>query len=429
MLKTIAVLLWAANVANAQWADIKQIGRAGEPSMATDSRGNVFVGAHLPGSLFVSRDWGKTFEHQAIDGYCDFVTHAMPDGRFYLVYMVHGIDGISVKRSTDAGKTLQGGKVLSGPLDRQWIAVHPKTGHIFMVYSHGYIGGPVSKGIFCAVSRDGGATFREVARADDAPSGEEAVDPLIVTSTTGRLYAMWGLSKDRDTIYAYRMAYSDDGIRWKGHQTVATSSPQFGTTQERWMLGCMVAQGPKRLIVFYSDKSEISIDGAPHRAHLVYYRVSDDGGITFGPPKTLLPQSELEKVLRQYADKAPGRGVNLYAQALVWATLDPYGGLHAFFHDNREGRAPLQNTVVNKWHLRHSMSFNPNRGFMLSQRVSHDQICLRPALDFITCAADSRYLYAAWVETPNSMNAMPFSGNLMVGRSPLPSLMRLIFGL
>ena len=54
-----ALALTAA--ANAQWADVKQIGRGGESTVASDGEGNVYITCHLPSSLYVSRDWGATF--------------------------------------------------------------------------------------------------------------------------------------------------------------------------------------------------------------------------------------------------------------------------------------------------------------------------------------------------------------------------------
>ena len=79
----LAALLAVFLPSSAAWTDKVSLGKGGEPSIATDGKGNVYATAHLPCNLFMSRDWGKSFTETKNfpDAQCDMHVFAMPDGR------------------------------------------------------------------------------------------------------------------------------------------------------------------------------------------------------------------------------------------------------------------------------------------------------------------------------------------------------------
>ncbi len=412
--------------ASAQWKDRISLGQGGESKIATDDHGNVYATCHQPCKFYVSHDWGASFGEPKLleNAMCDVDVYAWPDGRVNVVNIKNGVSGMQPWYSTDFGKTLNAGKGIDGPLDREWLAVNPLNGEVFFNYSHGYIGGPKSTGIFLAASTDGGKTFEpRGGRVDREKEGSYPVDPYLSNSSDGKIYAMWANSADFNTIDNFRFAVSNDGGKtFEFHQTIAEFNKKWGDTQERWMLGCMVATGKNTVVVFYPDYEEMSVDGKTSRPMLVHYKVSKDGGKTFGEGRTVLPKSEIESAIRSVeASRKTDSGTAIYIETMPWACADPSGRLYLAFQDNRSGQTQAADAVLNRWHVRFASCSDLVKGFVESERVSDDVACKRPPLDFLSCAADSKRAYVIWTETPNNKSDWAFSGDLYVARKILPA--------
>lgn len=414
MLRTLAVAFLIPVFSSAQWTDVKPIGTGGESFVAVDGKGNVYVTAHQPGQLLTSRDFGDTFGKPFTfkDALGDFHVVTWGEGRVHVTYMSDKVDGIQSWFSKDAGRNLIEGDTFLGPYDREWIAVNPKTNEVYFDYSDGYIGGPDSKGIYFAASADG-KTFVRRSRIDNEPIGHYAVDPYLTNTPEGKLYAAWEVSSDKDTIDSFGFAMSDDGGKtWKHRQRIAEIHKKLGDTQERWMLGGILAVGEDTVIVYYPDYAEV---GSAHPL-LLHYRMSKDGGATFGDARTLLPRAEIEKAVQEYVRKSEGENFPLYIQSLAWMCADPSGNVHAVFQDNRSGQTMLKDEALNQWSVRYTTLAKGQEAFSESEKVSRDYTARRPPLDFMSCAADSTRLYVTWTESTHPDGDWEFSGKLMLGR-------------
>ena len=173
----LALLLISAQLCHSQWEDVRRIGIGGESTVASDGEGNVFVTSHLPCSLWQSHDWGNTFNRtfRFPDSLGDMFVYLRPNHKVDVSYIRSKIHGLTTWYSLDGCQTLQKGKNVDGPLDREWV-ISNKAGELFMDYSNGYIGGPKSKGLFLAVSKNDGESFKQIARVDREVPGSYAVD-------------------------------------------------------------------------------------------------------------------------------------------------------------------------------------------------------------------------------------------------------------
>ena len=413
----------------AQWTDAHKIGHGGESTVSSDGQGNVYVTAHEACSLYKSTNWAGTFTKikDFADGQCDMCVLARPNGAVNTMYLRSGIVGIGSWYSGDGGATITRGQNIDGDLDREWIAVDPKSGEIFMDYSNGYIGGPTSKGVYCVTSTDNSTTFSAPVRVDREPDGCYGVDPYITRLSSGRVICMWQVTTDYNTIDAFRTAYSDDGGQtFSEPLTVATFDKKVGgqdvDTQERWILGAITAIGKNDVVVDFPGYQKVDVDGNSMICFLQHYRVSHDGGATFGPAHTVLNDDEVKDAVSTFM-KNNGESLNYgyYTENLPWLAADANGGVHMVFTDNRDGASAtiVKGKPLANWRVRHIAMANTDSDFGTSEAVSEDYSAQRPPMDFISCTADSKYVYASWTEIPGSTQDWVFSGDLWVGRKPL----------
>jgi hypothetical protein len=404
-----------------QWTDIKKLGEGGESYVSTDGKGNVYATSHFPCKLYVSNDSGKSYgiSHDLPNSFCDVTSTVGPDGKLYVSYIVPGVKGLQVTTSIDQGKTIQKGGLHPGDFDREWIVVHPTTGEVGMNYSDGYIGGPKSKGVFYAGSTDGGASFKQISRIDNEPSGSYPVDPYLTIGAGGRIYAAWAASTDYDHIDKYAFAASEDGGKtWINHTEIAKTHKLLGDTQERWMLGSIVAVGNDTVMAVYQDYATFNVDGEEVHPLLAYYRVSNDGGKTWSASKPCLQPKEITDAIRLFLKtRVKSSTVANYMQTLPWVSSDGKGRVHFVFEDNRTGQRKVGNKPVGLWHVRYATWDGTKFG--TSERVSHDWAAERPPLDFIGCCSDSKNVWVIWTENPEKAAGWDFSGELFIGRKPL----------
>ncbi len=403
--------------------DVKRLGMGGESTVASDNKGSVFITYHQPCELRISRDWGETFteKHTYPEGLGDMHIVSYGKDQLHLTYMLNTANGIRNYYSLDNGRTMKEGSVVVGPYDREWIAVNPKSNEVFFNYSDGYIGGPKSKGIYIEKSTDGGRDFTRVGRVDNETAGSYAVDPYLINTPSGKLYAAYATSLDYDTVNSYKFCYSEDsGKTWKGHMILGKTHGDLGDTQERWTLGGIASYGEKRVVAYYQDYAKLEVDGQVRQPLLTYIRISEDGGKTFGSPTTIIPMEEIKDAIRSYT-QAKKKAINnpIYIQTLPWIAPDPNGNFHACFVENRNGQGQIQGEFYNKWHTRYSYLPADEKEFGQSETVSKDFISFRPPLDFNSCFADSKFVYITYTEAPNSRAQWDFSGDLYLARKKI----------
>ncbi len=414
----------------AQWDDIKRVGNGGETYVSADGTGGVYISSHIPVQVMVSKNWGETFDKPFVfpKSLGDTVVMARPGGKALVSYM-YSFDkaGMATWTTSDFGATWKEGSGIPGrPLDREWPVINEKTNTAYLIYSDGYIGGPKSKGVFVSSSSEGGTgAWKELSRVDKEEEGTYAVDPHLVQSSDGKLYAFWNTSKDYNTVDAYKFAMSDDGGKtWKNHTTLGVSTKKIGEkatdTQERWMLGGLSAFGATKLMAFYVDYKAVDVYGETKAALVSNVRYSEDAGKTWTAPQTILNSKEITKASTAYYDKrTSGDNYAWYIQCLTWGCFDAQGRPHFVFYDNRDGQAKIGEKDYNRWHLRHAWATKFGETTVDSERVSKVITCKRPPLDFICCTADSKYLYVTWTETPKSTGDWDFSGEFYFGRKKL----------
>ncbi|MBX7132721.1 MAG: glycoside hydrolase [Fimbriimonadaceae bacterium] len=403
----------ACAIAFAQWPEIKKIGTGGEPYVATDGTGNVYLTCHQPCQLFASNDWGGNWRNVQTfgDALGDLQVIAPRPSTAFVVYMFTSVNGLQVWNTFDAAKTMNRVGSVQGPYDREWLAMSQASTDLFLTYSDGYIGGPKSKGIFVQKSSDMGKTFQDRVRMDNEAEGSYAVDPYLTALDDGTLVGMWAASKDYNLVDAYRTAVSRDGGKsWTDHQTMGTVRKDLGDAQERWMLGGICGSGKNVVVSYYMDYQAVTLEKLTNNALVVMYRVSKDGGKTFGSPKRVTALSEFSPSV-----KSVGEGV-VYRQTMPWMAADPSGKIHLVYEDNRAGQGDINGKKYSKWHVRYAVMSDLDKGFTASERVSNDYVAERPPLDFICLAADAKNVYATWVEAPNAVGGWRFSGDLWVGR-------------
>ena len=424
------VVLGALQAASAQWTDVHLVAeRGGESTIASDGVGNVYITAHGPGVLYKSSDWGEKFAKikDFPEAQCDLCVAPRPDGHVNTAYLRNGISGIGSWFSSDFAANNEEGQPVKGGLDREWMAVDPKSGRLFMDFSDGYIGGPNSKGVFLVTSDDNGKTYSDRIRVDQEPDKSYPVDPYIAYGQNGRLYCMWQVTTDSNTIDSFRVAFStDQGKTFSAPVTVATFPKNVGgkavDTQERWILGSLLAVGKDGVVVDYPGYEVVNVDGKSSTVFVRHYTISTDGGKTFSAGHITMSPNELQEAVRDFRRNG-GENVAYpyYIQNLPWLAADAKNHVHLVFTDNRDGASSTKDkdTPLANWRVRHIQMDHFAKGFGKSETVSEDYAARRPPMDFISCSADSKYVYASWTEIPGNTHDWVFSGNLWAGRKPL----------
>jgi hypothetical protein len=412
-----------------RWEHVS-LGQAGEPFVDTDGNGHVYVTAHIyngvsgRGAFFASADYGASFPiaHEVMSACCDFQVRTGLGDRVYVFYMTSGINGLMCAVSDDDGLSFyQNKKVLTGPYDREWFDFRDEG--IDVVYSDGYIGGPVSKGVVYSRSTDFGNSFQGYVRVDDEALGTEAVDPSIICSDT-TILAGWNTSDDRNNLCNMRVARSTDGGQtFTNHTTLANYDSSIGSTQERWLAQIPLLSAPNdTFLAFFQNYALVDVDGQSKKALLVFYRRSRDGGVTWEPARTVAPLSDIKEAIAQYEASKWTDDANIwpyYIQHQPWVDLDPQGNVHVVWYDNREGQ---NSGVINsRWRVYHTQGRYDHNGWSKPDPISPEPfLCVRPNLDFIGVAADDRYVYCAWVRRiSQTSQGWSFYGDLFLSRRPI----------
>ncbi len=405
--------------------ELKKLGTGGETYVSTDDQGTVYCSSHIPTQVYASRDWGATFTHMKTfpDSLGDVVVLALPRGRALMTYMISATDGFRSQVSSDYGKSWAPGAPPHGrPLDREWPAYDPATKTLYLIYSDGFIGGPKSKGIFLAESKNYGATWVELGRIDKEPSEHYPVDPHMVLSSDGKIYAFWTVTTDFNTIDYISTAVSTDHGKTFGHQQqVAVHDKSLDADlQERWMLGGLASFGPSTVTVFYTSYDKVTVDGSGALVLRALTRTSKDGGETFGPPVPAGGPEETSVAVRQYRNKKYRDENNPYfMQVMPWGCYDQKGRLNLVWMDDRDGQGDIRGNAYNKWHLRSAVVDPALKSQAASERVGGDFLAARPALDYLCCTADSKYFYASWTQNEGSEGTFDFSGQFYFARRPV----------
>lgn len=411
------------------WSTVS-LGQAGEPSVAADGNGHVYVTGHQynaqsgTGIFYASANWGQTFptSRTFTGACCDFQVKTAPDGKVFVIYMTQAIDGIMCAVSSNFGTSFyQNKKVLTGPYDREWFDF--RTGKVDIAYSDGYIGGPTSVGVFYSSSADNGNSFTGKVRVDNESVGSQPVDPTLISNPDSNIVLVgWNTSLDSSTCYSAKVARSTNGgASFTDHTTIALFNSSIGDTQERWCAQIPAVAAPNNNFYFiYQNYANVSVDGQTKKAFLLFYRRSRDGGHTWDPPKTVCPMPDIVKAIRLYESKKWTTSATVfpyYIQHQPWATIDPGGKLHVVWYDNRKGQ---QNGVLNSyWTVYHTEALYDREDWQMSDAVGAPFLCVRPNLDFLSVAADNKYIYTAWIKRiSETSTGWSFYGNLFLSRRP-----------
>ncbi len=390
----------------APW-EVKELGTGGQPMLAANDKGSVYLSHHQPGALLISRDWGATFgEPNPFETALSDVRVSAWGDRVQVTYLTAGGGGIENHYSFNAGKSLRIGGRIVGDYDRGPIVYNPKSADLSLITSHGYPLGPASKGIYAYRSTDFGRTFSRAGRVDVMDELVQAVDPHLAVSTDGTLYASWSVSKDNNNLASIEFATSTNGGKtWKDRTQIATLSTA-GDTQERWMLGGLLAAGENLVVAYYPDYVERKVGEEKKQILLTHFRISEDSGRTFGPARICLTDAELEVVLKAQPN---------YRQTMPTMALDVSGNLHLAFIDNREGIS-AEDARFTKWSARYMAMPKGAKEFGPSEAISKPFASVRAPLELIGCAVDSKYVYVAWSENPGSTEPLDYRGTLFFGR-------------
>ena len=183
------------------------------------------------------------------------------------------------------------------------------------------------------------------------------------------------------------------------------------------MLGGLAAFGPDTVSAFYVAYAKLTVDEAITNSLQVFVRTSADGGKTFGPAVAALSAPERLTAAKDLQGKLLPKGSLPYPiEVEVWGAYDSTGILHLVYFDNRGGHRVVNGNPLPVWQLRH-LQFDPRTGKATqSEPISEPFAAARPAMDFISCCTDAKYLYVTWTENRDSANAWDFTGKLMFAR-------------
>lgn len=196
-----------------------------EPTVATDSKGRIYV-AQTAASGFAVSDDGATFTPlQApppVAGGGDFMVHVDDEDRVFVSSLVAG--GIAVARSDDGGATWPVRTVLPVPADapsngadRQWLAFGPGADEVHVTYQEnchvGFLPPACStdRGSLIARSTDGGASFGAFAPVSEVGS---TITGHVVATEEGILVPYFQFVEGADGLKLY-VARSPDGASWE----------------------------------------------------------------------------------------------------------------------------------------------------------------------------------------------------------------------
>jgi hypothetical protein len=397
---TIAQFLLAA-VSTAQWSDVQYLGQGGEPNLAADGKGNVYLSTQEPGRILASDAWGanlkvlRRFSHELGD------TCVVPIGGRNIAYafMRSFTPGISVWRGTGFHDFFAPMSLVAGDPDREWLGYDPTNDNLLMVYAKG------------SISRPGGIVFSGASMDDAAFTtlediGDEfSYDPSFAVSTCGtNRYLLWQHSANRSTMDRYYFASQTAGETFSTRLQIAIpvfpGDPTYN--KEDWTQACVASSGDNTVVIAYPKYTSKLVDGIRTDCLLLYFRVSFNGGSSFEHEQSVLPPSELSHAIRQF-QRSPGPLTLPYIETQPWISTDANGRFHIAFLDNRNGYDKGDSdsgngTVFGQWTVRHAECLNALDTFEQSENVSNMWRAERPPLDFLGCAADSRYVYVTWRE-------------------------------
>ncbi len=205
---------------------------------------------------------------------------------FYLSYVTRTENLLSgqttFQRSNDGGRTwtIVGDPVAGlGPgIVHGWpgpIAVDPRSGAVYEVF---VVEGTPQPGLdrynrlVVAISRDRGATWRDVTAYQGGPGEDDAhMWPGLAVDAAGRLYAAWSDGRD-----AYLVSSTDSGASWSTPIRVDTPSALLRVSLMPWVAAG--AAGHVALAWYGTD----AVDGLSARAGWrVWFAESFDGGRSF----------------------------------------------------------------------------------------------------------------------------------------------------
>lgn len=298
------------------------LSHASDPWVAIGPEGRVYVsaiafqpteGADAASAMIVvaSPDGGRTWDAPAVaalsrtpdvfhDNTAITADPRHPGTAYVLTSRYEGPGGqigpAALSRTVDGGRTWSPIRPVSprtsSPADCPQMVVDPRTGHLFVFYTHGPNGAsmsfvrsedggeswsppaPVMDGIPWNGSSDFPGTDTEIRIAEDI--GHPAIDPR-----TGRLYALFtnGWSTEGRSLQAGLATSGDGGRTWSAPLRVSADSAAGA-----WRPALAIdAQGRVAVSYFAPDPEEPVRGGRlPVRVHLARVRLQPDGSLVLG---------------------------------------------------------------------------------------------------------------------------------------------------
>jgi hypothetical protein len=298
------------------------LSRASDPWVAIGPEGRVYVsaiayqptsGTDAAGAVIVvsSADGGRTWDAPGIasisrtpeifhDNTAITADPRIPATAYVLTTRYEGQAGYvgpaALSKTVDGGKTWSPIRPISPrtslPADCPQMVIDPRTGHLFVFYTHGEKGAsmsflrskdggeswsrpaPVMDGIPWSGSSKFPGTDKEVRIAEDI--GHPAIDPR-----TGRLYALFtnGWSTGGESLQVGLVTSGDGGGTWSSPLRVSADSAAGA-----WRPALAIDAEGRVMVSYFAPTAEEPVQGErlPVSVHLVDVRLQPDGSLVRG---------------------------------------------------------------------------------------------------------------------------------------------------
>lgn len=376
--------------------------------------------------VYVSDDAGRTWNHSLLPGYpgddretalstydcgSDPVIAFGPDGAAYYASIHTSMDtsqddaprenaGLAVTRSEDGGRTWEDPVVLihredGSLLDKEWIAVDPTTGQVYVSYWDTQDGN-----IEVVRSDDDGETWTEptvVVAPGDHPGDLVRQFAQVGVAPDGTVHLIyWSTSQDGQGTAVYHRTSTDDGETWSSPTAIATFAPLLD-----WEITHEYRIVPHPHLAIDGEDGSVHVafaspatDGVHERPpqHLDVYVVSStDGGDTWADPvrvndDLVAPQNE---------------------RWMSTAEVGPDGTLHVTWLDYRQDPTGQEAYVYYAYSEDEGSSFSENlrvSDVPFDGEGGYHQSGTGTIGDYMGLAATDEAVYPVWADTRYERN-------------------------
>jgi hypothetical protein len=211
---------------------------------------------------------------------------------------------------------------------------------------------------------------------------------------------------------------TDNGVDWGNEQTINVDGVDgFIYNRDNAMLTDHVTCNPntssKQIYAFYVRNEVSPYLNGPLKRNVLYCKASLDGGSTWNGERKVfsLDQSGLPQNFASVPNCSGNTDAGFYRIGRVWSCVDSNGYVYVAWMDNRYGQ---YSTTKDYWQVFCSRSTDQGDTWStVPTQVSGTSdvhtasiggfagFDSAPPGDFLTCDADSQYLYVAWPDSRN----------------------------